>query len=519
MSDLKILMVQSNADSIANYRRMLSTIDCEIIEATSTAQALQRLRKTVFPVIITGLELPSTSGRHGGIEILLEIQHLRLPTQTIVITANTHRDVDQIMQYGAFDYFQRPVDAEKLMLSVERAYKEYSQLALTRRQTQSETKDDDEDNIQSVEALLGDSRLLQQLRDKIDQLTHTQDAVLFFGEQGVGKALAAMHVQHNSNQTENVRGFLDCAQLERLQHRAFIEILSYRDGTLIIDNIHTLTRDTLPIFESMTNRLDALNTRMLMTSQYGLDALRTLYASMEYSLADVLPSTYEVVWIPPLRERADGQDIRLLAQHFLAYYSQDQLYAMKFRDDALEYLSRMDFAVGNVRELRSLVFAVAQATYELGEQSISRETIDRYIDQVVRESRPIRTRQVFVSHSSKDKDFVVPLLKELDSPHLSFWVDHERIMDGSPAWFDEINKGLQHSDAMLLVVSPESMASDEVKSEWNYFLRVKKPILPLIYKPAKNMNYRLQKLQAVTWADTDAKRLRDGIVNILKNAY
>jgi hypothetical protein len=103
--------------------------------------------------------------------------------------------------------------------------------------------------------------------------------------------------------------------------------------------------------------------------------------------------------------------------------------------------------------------------------------------------------QVFISYSHKDKDFVQYLIYRLSQRDVSLWLDEDRIY-ASEVWRDTIHSGLNTSDAMILVVTPDSMDSDEVRKEWQYFLSLKRPVIPLILKKS-NLHYQLENIQRI----------------------
>lgn len=113
---------------------------------------------------------------------------------------------------------------------------------------------------------------------------------------------------------------------------------------------------------------------------------------------------------------------------------------------------------------------------------------------------------VFISYSSKDRDFVLNFCKEVKWKLKAYdvWIDVERIQAGQD-WSDEIERGLDAALAMLFIATPNSVASDQVKSEWNYFLNTRKmPLLTLRNGvDFKNLPYHIHRLQVLTY---DSKR-------------
>ncbi|MCB9453475.1 MAG: TIR domain-containing protein [Anaerolineaceae bacterium] len=119
--------------------------------------------------------------------------------------------------------------------------------------------------------------------------------------------------------------------------------------------------------------------------------------------------------------------------------------------------------------------------------------------------------QIFISYSRQDARFATQLAEALSQSGLEVWIDLQDIHAGS-RWSDSIQQGLDGSDAMVLIVSPGSMASENVSDEWQYFLDHKKPIVPVLHKPAK-IHFQLNRIQYIDFAsqtfETALEQLQD----------
>src|SRR5689334_1097111 len=103
--------------------------------------------------------------------------------------------------------------------------------------------------------------------------------------------------------------------------------------------------------------------------------------------------------------------------------------------------------------------------------------------------------RVFISYSRKDIQFAERLEDDLSLRDIEVWRDKTNIQPGS-SWSDEIQNALDTSDTMLLIVTPDSMASQYVSDEWHYFLDNHKPLIPIILKPA-NLTWRLNRREYI----------------------
>ncbi len=88
---------------------------------------------------------------------------------------------------------------------------------------------------------------------------------------------------------------------------------------------------------------------------------------------------------------------------------------------------------------------------------------------------------IFISYSRQCIGFVDELAHRLEKQEFNIWMDYLNLIPGRP-WADQINKGLEEAEILLLVVSPESVSSRSVEVEWRHFLERKKRIILLIFQ-------------------------------------
>ncbi len=109
--------------------------------------------------------------------------------------------------------------------------------------------------------------------------------------------------------------------------------------------------------------------------------------------------------------------------------------------------------------------------------------------------------RVFLSYASADRDFATRLTNNLLKYHVDVWLDIYRVEPGK-SWARQIGEALDSCEIMLLILSPTSVASENVEDEWNYFLDQKKTTVSILYQPCK-IPYRLSKLQHVNFHSHD----------------
>jgi hypothetical protein len=91
---------------------------------------------------------------------------------------------------------------------------------------------------------------------------------------------------------------------------------------------------------------------------------------------------------------------------------------------------------------------------------------------------------IFISYSRRDQEFVTRLASDLDQQVAGVWFDQSDIQVGQQ-WHDEIIDGIRACKVLILVLSPDAAESRYVREELNKALELGKPIIPILYRPAK----------------------------------
>ena len=94
------------------------------------------------------------------------------------------------------------------------------------------------------------------------------------------------------------------------------------------------------------------------------------------------------------------------------------------------------------------------------------------------------SRDIFISYSRRDQEFVKRLASDLNAQVAGVWFDQSTIQLGQK-WHDEIMDGIRDCKAFILVLSPDAMESRYVREELHKALELGKIIFPVIYRPAK----------------------------------
>ncbi|NTU56684.1 MAG: toll/interleukin-1 receptor domain-containing protein, partial [Anaerolineales bacterium] len=94
------------------------------------------------------------------------------------------------------------------------------------------------------------------------------------------------------------------------------------------------------------------------------------------------------------------------------------------------------------------------------------------------------SKEIFISYSRRDQEFVTRLASDLNAQVAGVWFDQSAIQPGEK-WHDEIMEGIRDCKAFVLVLSPDAVESKYVREELNKALELGKTIFPVIYRPAK----------------------------------
>ncbi len=103
---------------------------------------------------------------------------------------------------------------------------------------------------------------------------------------------------------------------------------------------------------------------------------------------------------------------------------------------------------------------------------------------------------IFISYSRQDIVFAQQLARKLDRLGAQLWFDLKDIPAGEN-WSTSIQQGLETCEVMIVIVSPDSMASPNVEDEWQYFQDHGGHVIPVLARPTENIHYQLHRRQYI----------------------
>jgi WD40 repeat protein len=116
--------------------------------------------------------------------------------------------------------------------------------------------------------------------------------------------------------------------------------------------------------------------------------------------------------------------------------------------------------------------------------------------------------QVFISYSRADEEIARKIATDLDRLNLDVWIDTDDIPPGVN-WSTAIQEGLDACEVLILIISPDSMASSNVTDEWQYFRDERKPIIPVQWRIAPKVHFQLRRIQYVDFSTQEYEAALD----------
>lgn len=370
----KILIVDDEYSILESLEMFLGEKGHHVYKAGTAREGFDLFSKWAPEVVILDIRLPDCN----GLDLLSRLQRRNPPAKVIMMTAFHDMETTiEAMKKGAYDYIHKPLDADEVERSVNRAL----HILEIDRQTPAARK---EKRSQNLEVIIGKSEKIREIFKMIGLLCQNRATVLIQGETGTGKELLARVIHKNSLIAEEPFVTLDCAAVvetllesELFGHEsgAFtgathskkgkIELAG--SGTLFLDEVGELPPGIQGKFLGFLQRREY----MRVGGQQTLKSRCRIIAATNRDLAEMVRKgalredlyfRFRVVTIlmPPLRERRS--DIPDLVEHFLEKINLELgTRVFKLQQGVMERLMVHSWS-GNVRELENvLVEAVVRA--------------------------------------------------------------------------------------------------------------------------------------------------------------
>lgn len=367
MTTPTVLMVEDTLPVAEVYKAYLRQEKVTLLHVTTGAEAKSLLTSVLPDLLLLDLQLPDMD----GMELLDFIRQQQLQSAVIVMTAHGSVDVAvDAMRLGALDYLAKPVNAERLKVTVRNALK-MSRLDKLVNSYQKEFER------KQFEGFIGSSLIMQGVYRVLESAAPSKASVFITGESGTGKELCAQAIHNLSPRRSHALVTINCAAIpaELMESEifghvkgAFSGAVSDRigaaemadGGTLFLDELCEMdlalqskllrfiqTGYIQRVGESKTRKVDV---RFVCATNR--DPLKEVEAGRFredlYYRLHVLP-----VHLPPLRDR--GDDILLIAKEILIKLSQEESKEFSgFNSGAAQILLNYHWP-GNVRQLQNVI--------------------------------------------------------------------------------------------------------------------------------------------------------------------
>jgi two-component system response regulator AtoC len=197
----KILVVDDELSIQETLEMFLCEKGHEIFKAGTGQEAMSLFRRHAPDVVILDIRLPDIS----GLDILGRIQKEGMPSKVIMITAFHDMETTiQAMKLGAYDYVHKPLDAEEMERTLDRA------LYVLEVDRETPLPDKGESS-QNADIIIGKSKQMRSIFKMIGLLCQNRATVLIQGETGTGKELIARVIHRNSLYDKEPFITLDCS--------------------------------------------------------------------------------------------------------------------------------------------------------------------------------------------------------------------------------------------------------------------------------------------------------------------
>jgi DNA-binding NtrC family response regulator len=367
MSIEKIIVLEDEQIIRKNLEQQLRQRRYDVAGTGSIAGANELLSKDTFDLIFVDVRLPDGEGT----DLLRELQSR--PQRPLVVMITGFGSVEsavECMRAGAFDYMLKPFSADQLEVTLKKAENFSQLLKVNEYFTHAEEEE-------SGYELLGQSAVMESLRQLIRKVARTQATVLISGESGTGKELVARALYRESPRNKAPFIKLNCAAIpenliesEFFGHEkgAFTGAITKREGrfelahngTILLDEISEISPQIqaklLRVLQERElervggNRTIKVDVRVIATTNRHLEdsVERKEFRQDLFFRLNVVP-----IAVPPLRERME--DVLFLAEKFMQRFARKHGVKLQGISDDCRAALNAHYWPGNVRELQNVI--------------------------------------------------------------------------------------------------------------------------------------------------------------------
>lgn len=369
-------------------------------------EAIAALRRFSPAVVTLDLGLPPDPANVSeGFAALEEIHQLAPNTKIIVVTGNDDREnALKAIEFGAYDFYQKPIDPDVLKVIIDRAY-HLSELEDENRMLE------EQQGSSPLDGVIANSPEMLKICRLIEKVAPTMATTLLLGESGTGKEVLARAVHAMSDRSGERFVAINCAAIPETLLES--ELFGYEKGaftgankqtigkleianrgTLFLDEIGDLPLSLQAKFlrflqERVVERVGGrdeipLDVRVLCATHQNLQGMieeKGFREDLYYRISEI------TINIPPIRDRTG--DALLLAKAFLnRYIDQNKSKVKRFTQSALQAIEKYAWP-GNVREMEN---RISRAIIMADDTQVTAEDLE--LEVVLEEAMPLNLKQV-----------------------------------------------------------------------------------------------------------------------------
>jgi two-component system nitrogen regulation response regulator NtrX len=327
--------------------------------------ALEEIEVCLPDLVVLDLWMPGMDGLQ-----VLEVVKKRYSHLPVIVISG-HGNIETAVKatkLGAYDFLEKPLSLEKTLIMIERA--------LDQRRLLQENLDLRKRFERKYE-MIGNSKAMQEIRERITKVAPTNGRVLISGENGTGKELIARAIHKQSLRAQNPFVEVNCAAIPRElieselfghEKGAFTGATAKKpgkfelahEGTLFLDEVGDMSLATqakvLRVLQEQ--KFERVGGSEVLEADFRLLAASNKNLEQEIEQENFREDLYyrlNVIpfYVPPLRERRE--DIPLLVNHFLQEFSLENGRRIKtVTPEAIEMLAQYEWP-GNIRELKNVI--------------------------------------------------------------------------------------------------------------------------------------------------------------------
>ena len=364
----RALIVDDDADVCHILSRLLKQEGLESLEAANGRDALGVMRRESLDLVLLDVRLPGMDGQ----EVLKQVKEFNGSTPIIMISGFGNIDsAVKAVKNGAYDYLTKPLDHERLALTIRRALES----GFIRRECQRlRSRLDARLPLQEA---MGSSEQVRRIIEEVERVAPTNYTVIIAGQTGSGKELVAQAIHQRSPRASGPFVPVDCGSIPAslIENELFgHEKGSYTGAHRTLPGKFEIASGGTLFLDEISNLPSFVQAKLLRTLQErqiwrigGIEFLkvdvRVLAATNQDLVEMVNKGTFRRdlyhrinefnIRIPPLRERR--QDIIFLAKRFFDLATEELGKDLRgITEPALDRLLADDWP-GNVRELRNVI--------------------------------------------------------------------------------------------------------------------------------------------------------------------